>query len=392
MAIALVSFAMWYFIGPEPRLTYAFTILVTVLIIACPCALGLATPTAIMVGIGKAAEMGILIKDAQSLEIAHRLDAIILDKTGTITKGKAEVTDIIYTGQKKEDIGLDGIILAAENLSEHPVARAIANEFTRKGVLAAILDDFEAMPGKGIVVKKGGETYLLGNEKLLADHGILLSEEYVYRAARLRDEAKTVNFITRGPELIAMVAVADPIKETSAAAIRKLIDKGLEVHLVTGDHPGAAARVAAAVGIEHYLASASPLDKLEYLKNLQKSGKRVAMTGDGINDAPALAQADIGIAMGTGTDIAMESAGVTLIKGSLDKLVVAIELSGRTMRTIRQNLFWAFFYNMIGIPVAAGVLFPFWGILLNPMIAGAAMAFSSVSVVSNSLRLKSFKV
>jgi Cu2+-exporting ATPase len=385
--IALISFSSWYFFGPDPRLTYAFTILVTVLIIACPCALGLATPTAIMVGIGKAAEQGILIKDANSLENAHHLDVVILDKTGTLTEGKAEVTDVLWIDWK-EDEGIKSIILAAEKRSEHPIARAIALHFEKKGIEDQGLDEFESIPGRGVRVSKGGNTYLLGNRKLIEESNVRLSERSLQMAEELQSQARTVNFLTLGDELKVILAVADPIKETSTGAIGRLKELGIEVHMVTGDHHKAAVRVAKAVGIEHYLAGASPADKLDYIKKLQAEGRKVAMTGDGINDAPALAQADVGIAMGTGTDVAMESADMTLIKGNLDKLATAVQLSKQTMRTIRQNLFWAFFYNIIGIPIAAGILFPFTGILLNPMIAGAAMAFSSVSVVTNSLRLR----
>jgi len=385
--IALLSFTAWYFFGPDPRLTYAFTILVTVLIIACPCALGLATPTAIMVGIGKAAEQGILIKDANSLENAHHLDVVILDKTGTITKGKAEVTDVLWVDGKEDD-GIKSIILAAEKRSEHPIARAIALYFEKKGIEDQGLDGFESIPGRGVRVSNGGNTYLLGNLKLIEENNVMLSRRSLQMAEELQSQARTVNFLTLGDDLKVILAVADPVKETSTGAIGRLKELGIEVHMVTGDHHKAAVRVAEAVGIEHYLAGASPADKLDYIKKLQAEGRKVAMTGDGINDAPALAQADVGIAMGTGTDVAMESADMTLIKGSLDKLATAIQLSKKTMRTIRQNLFWAFFYNIIGIPIAAGILFPFTGILLNPMIAGAAMAFSSVSVVLNSLRLR----
>jgi Cu2+-exporting ATPase len=388
MLVSAISFAGWYFFGPEPRLTYAFISMVTVLIIACPCALGLATPTAIMVGIGKGAELGILIKDAQSLEIAHRLDVIVLDKTGTITKGKAEVTDFIWFSGKFEKDRIMKILLAAENRSEHPVARAIANYFQEQGVKETPLEEFESIPGKGVRVVHKGETYLLGNRKLMEDFQVTIDKVIQDKAEELMSQSRSVNNIARGTTLLALIAVADPIKESSLPAISRLKAMGLEVHMLTGDHERAAARTARQVGIEKFKSGVSPLGKLDYVKTLQDQGLRVGMTGDGINDAPALAQADIGIAMGSGTDVAMESAEITLIKGSLDKIVTAIQLSKGTMKTIRQNLFWAFFYNVIGIPVAAGVLFPFFGILLNPMIAGAAMAFSSVSVVSNSLRLR----
>ncbi len=391
MGIAALSFILWYFLGPEPRLTYSFIVLVTVLIIACPCALGLATPTAIMVGIGKGAEAGILIKDAQSLEIAHKLDAVILDKTGTITQGQARVTDFKWYGKEGDEESGKSVILSAEKNSEHAIARAIYHYFKDAGVTETSLENFDSITGKGIEARAEGKEYFLGNRKLMSEQGIEIPEQIEKVAGEWMSEAKSVNFVSSGKEVVALIAVADPIKETSIEAIRKMREMGLQVHMITGDNPKTAAKIAKAVGIDEYRAEVTPDDKLEYIKSLQKKGLKVAMTGDGINDAPALVQADVGIAMGTGTDVAMESAEITLIKGNLDKVVTAIELSKKTMQTIKQNLFWAFFYNLIGIPVAAGILFPFFGILLNPMIAGAAMAFSSVSVVSNSLRLRRFK-
>lgn len=390
IAISLLTFMAWWLFGPEPRLTYAFVTAITVLIIACPCALGLATPTAIMVGIGKAAEMGILIKDAQSLEMARELDVIVLDKTGTITKGKAELTDWQWFCKEDEQDWLKAVILAAENRSEHPVARAIANRLKDEGIAESGLERFESITGKGVRVVASGGTFLLGNKKLIEESGITMNEEIATLADRWMTEARSVNFLAGSQGILAMLAVADPIREDAAKVIGDLKKMGIEVHMLTGDNPKTAARIATTIGIEHFRGGVTPVGKLEYVKELQAKGLKVGMTGDGINDAPALAQADVGIAMGTGTDIAMETAEVTLVKGSLEKLVTAVILSRRTMGTIRQNLFWAFFYNVIGIPVAAGILFPFTGILLNPMLAGAAMAFSSVSVVSNSLRLRNF--
>jgi P-type Cu2+ transporter len=390
IAIALLTFLAWWLFGPEPRMTYAFVASITVLIIACPCALGLATPTAIMVGIGKGAEMGILIKDAQSLELARELDVIVLDKTGTITRGKAELTDWQWFCKEDEQDQMKAVILAAENRSEHPVARAIASSMKDKGVAEAGLEGFESITGKGVRVVASGETFLVGSQKLMEESGITVDEEIAALAENWMNEAKSVNFVAGPKGILAMLAVADPIREDAVKVIDDLKRMGISVHMLTGDNPKTAARIAKAVGIEHFRAGVTPLGKLEYVKELQAKGLKVGMTGDGINDAPALAQADVGIAMGTGTDIAMETAEITLLKGNLEKIVTAVVLSRRTMRTIRQNLFWAFFYNVIGIPVAAGILFPFTGILLNPMLAGAAMAFSSVSVVSNSLRLKNF--
>jgi Cu2+-exporting ATPase len=392
IAAAIITFLAWWLFGPEPGLTYAFITSITVLIISCPCALGLATPTAIMVGIGKGAEMGILIKDARSLEIARSLDVIVLDKTGTITEGKA-----VVTGWRWVDEGLDtelvkNIVHSAEKLSEHPVARAIAAHLENDHSEEIIPDSFESLTGKGVQFTRSGEVYLLGNLGLMEENGVVIEERATRIAEKWSEEAMSVNYVACGERLLCLIAVTDPVKPDSAAAIKKLHDSGLEVHMITGDHQNAASRIARLAGIKQFRAEVSPAGKLDYVKELQAKGLKVGMTGDGINDAPALAQADVGIAMGTGTDIAMETAEITLVKGSLHKITAALNLSAKTMRTIRQNLFWAFFYNLIGIPVAAGVLFPAFGLLLDPMIAGAAMAFSSVSVVSNSLRLKNVKL
>jgi Cu2+-exporting ATPase len=389
---ALLTFAGWWHFGPEPAITYAFITAITVLIISCPCALGLATPTAIMVGIGKGAEAGILIKDARSLEIAHSLNVIVLDKTGTITEGKANVTGWHWVNDDIEREKVRSIILSAEKLSEHPIARAIAGHLNQEKVPEVITDSFESITGNGIRVKVAGVTYLLGSRKFMEENQVLVKDLEYKQAEKWAEEAMSVNYVAGEKDLLCMIAVSDPVRTDSAEAIRQLKESGLEVHMITGDHPKAAGRVAEAVGIEHFRANMTPEGKLEYVKELQSKGLKVAMTGDGINDAPALAQADVGIALGTGTDVAMETAEITLVKGSLHKIASAVVLSRRTMKTIRQNLFWAFFYNLVGIPVAAGVLFPFFGILLDPMIAGAAMAFSSVSVVTNSLRLRSIQL
>jgi Cu2+-exporting ATPase len=385
---AAITFLGWWFFGPEPSLTYGFISAITVLIISCPCALGLATPTAIMVGIGKGAENGILIKDARSLEIAHSLDVIILDKTGTITEGQASVTGWHWAENEADQDKIRSIVMSAEKLSEHPVARAIAMHLESENVDGTKIDFFESITGKGIKIESGGTKFIMGNRGLMTENKVILPLEEEETEAKWAAEGMTINYISSDGKLLCMIAVTDPIKEDAAEAIRRLKESGLEVQMITGDHPKAAERVAKAVGIEHFRADATPEGKLDYVKELQSKGLKVGMTGDGINDAPALAQADVGIAMGTGTDIAMETAEITLVKGSLNKILSAVALSRRTMKTIRQNLFWAFIYNLIGIPVAAGLLFPFFGILLDPMIAGAAMAFSSVSVVTNSLRLR----
>jgi len=386
--IAFAAAAVWFFIGPEPPLTYAMVILITVLIIACPCALGLATPTALMVGIGKGAESGILIKDATVLEMAYKLNTIVLDKTGTITEGRPEVTDLFMAAGVDENEVLSRL-LAIEQSSEHPIAAAVVNHLNKSGHKAASIEHFESVTGRGVAGTFGSEKLWVGSEAFVNSLELPIDNDLSERAAKLRNEAKTVIYFADKQRVLGVVAVADRIREVSKQAVEQLQQMGLEVHLLTGDNAETAAAVAGQVGITNFKAGVMPQDKEDFVRELQSRGKVVAMVGDGINDAQALAIADVGIAMGSGTDIAMESAGLTLMHSDPMQIARAIHLSRQTMKTLRQNLFWAFIYNLVAIPVAAGILYPAFGFLLNPMIAGAAMALSSVSVVGNSLRLKS---
>ena len=389
MGIALLAFAAWMVFDPAGGFTHGLLALVTVLIIACPCALGLATPTAIMVGIGKGAERGILIKDAESLERARRVNAVVLDKTGTVTEGHPQVTSLRW---KNEDERLAAAFYELEKHSEHPLAEAIVryleNIFPQLEKNISPVRQFESLTGRGIRGTVGTTLYYAGNLRLLTEQGISVSPQLEEEAERLTAEAQTVIWLADEHEALAIAAIADRIKPTSRPAIAALQRQGIEVHLLTGDNESTARAIAAQAGIRHYHAGVLPQEKASFIARLQHEGKTVAMVGDGINDSAALAQADLSIAMGTGSDIAMDVAGITLLTGDLGKLPEALRLSHLTVRTIRQNLFWAFFYNLIGVPIAAGVLYPVCGFLLNPMIAGAAMAFSSVSVVTNSLRLK----
>ena len=381
---ALFSASMWYCFGPEPTLTYALLILITVLIIACPCALGLATPTALMVGIGKGAEQGILIKDAQVLETAYKIDALIIDKTGTITEGNPKVTDEFWltTNYNKE-------LLAIERQSEHPIAEAITRHLKETNIEQLTTSSFESITGQGAIAVINGISYVIGNESLMSSQNMEFSEDVLSKAKKLTAEAKTLVYFGVKSKIEGVFAVSDQIKSTAKEAIHKIQQQGIEVHMLTGDNHQTAKVIAQQAGITNYHANMLPADKGNFIIELQKKGKVVAMAGDGINDAHALAQADIGIAMGNGTDIAMETAGITLMHSDLRQINKAIVLSKATVKTIKQNLFWAFIYNLIAIPIAAGVLFPFFGFLLSPMIAGAAMALSSISVLTNSLRLRS---
>lgn len=385
--IAFAAAALWYFVGPEPPLTYAMVILITVLIIACPCALGLATPTALMVGVGKGAESGILIKDASVLEMAYKLNTIVLDKTGTITEGRPEVTDLIMA-EGADETDVLRRLLAVEQSSEHPIAAAVVNHLSKSGHKAASIDNFESITGRGAGGTFTSRKLWVGSEAFINSLELAIDHELSERAAKLRSEAKTVIFFADEKRVLGVIAVADKVRAVSKQAVDELKQMGLEVHLLTGDNAETAAAVAGQVGITNFKAGVMPQDKEDFVRELQSRGKVVAMVGDGINDAQALAIANVGIAMGSGTDIAMESAGLTLMHSDPMQIARAIHLSRQTMKTLRQNLFWAFIYNLVAIPVAAGILYPTFGFLLNPMIAGAAMALSSVSVVGNSLRLK----
>lgn len=387
IVIAIITFITWILLGGENAFTYALLNAVTVLVIACPCALGLATPTAIMVGVGKGAENNILIKDAESLELAHKVNAVVLDKTGTITEGKPEVTDILFVGAGDESL-LKKILLSIEMQSEHPLAEAVVRNLQKEKTQPVNINKIESITGKGIKAHHEGKQYLIGNERLLTDYGIIIEKPVEEALQKWQKEAKTVILFAEENQIAAIIAIADKIKPGSPNAIKSLLDKGIEVYMLTGDNKQTANAIASQVGITQFKAEVLPSDKAAFVQVLQKQGKIVAMVGDGINDSHALAQADVSIAMGKGSDIAMDVAKMTLITSDLNSIPRALKLSGKTVMAIKQNLFWAFIYNVIGIPLAAGVLYPINGFLLDPMIAGAAMALSSVSVVSNSLRLK----
>ncbi len=389
IGVAALTFIIWLFLGPMPALTYAVLNFVAVMIIACPCALGLATPTSIMVGTGIGAEHGVLIRGGEALETAHQLDAIVLDKTGTITRGEPEVTDILAAeGYQKEDVLY--LAATAEKVSEHPLGEAIVKEARIKDIALGEPTAFNAIPGHGIETMLDGKKLLLGNTRLMKDKHINL-KNMAPQLESLSSEGKTPMWVAADGNIAGIIAVADTLKENSREAIAALHSLGLEVIMITGDNRQTADAIASQIGVDGVLAEVLPEGKASEVKALQDAGKKVAMVGDGINDAPALARADVGIAIGTGTDVAMESSDITLISGDLTGVVTAIALSKATIRNIKQNLFWAFAYNTVLIPVAAGVLFPFFGILLNPIFAAAAMGLSSVTVVTNALRLRRFK-
>ena len=385
IGIAILSLISWVILGGENGFTQGILALVTVLVIACPCALGLATPTAIMVGVGKGAEQGILIKDAESLELAKKVDAIILDKTGTITYGKPTVTNSKWLDEN--DI-LKQILLSIEKQSEHPLAEAVVNYL--KDINTVHIHHIESLTGKGVRANYKDINYLVGNQKLLTENQILIDNSLKEQADKWLHEAKTVIWFADDKKALAVLAIADEIKETSIEAIKELQKMGIEVHMLTGDNYNTAKAIAEKTGISSFKGEVLPKDKADFVKELQAKGKIVAMVGDGINDSTALAQANVSIAMGKGSDIAIDVAKMTIISSDLMKISTAIKLSKNTVNTIKQNLFWAFIYNVVGIPIAAGILYPINGFLLNPMIAGAAMALSSISVVGNSLRLKYF--
>ncbi|NVO12284.1 MAG: copper-translocating P-type ATPase [Bacteroidales bacterium] len=392
MGIALLSMIIWILLGGEKGVIQGILALVTVLAVACPCALGLATPTAIMVGVGKGAENNILIKDAESLEIAHKINTVVLDKTGTITEGKPEVVDIVWVDNLSELRTYREILYSIESLSEHPLAEAVVKYLGLETKSPLKTAHFESLTGMGIRAHLNNETFLVGSEKLMLENGISFSDSITRKILQWEQDSNTVIFFSDQKQAIAAIAIADAIKHTSKQAISKLKEIGIDVIMLTGDNKSTAASVASKVGITRFEASMLPSDKGEYIKKLQSEGRIVAMIGDGINDSQALAQADVSIAMGKGSDIAMEIAKITIITSDLNHIAKAIQLSKQTMKTIKQNLFWAFIYNLIGIPLAAGILYPFTGFQFDPMIAGAAMALSSVSVVSNSLRLRKIKL
>ena len=383
---AAVTFFVWGFFGPEPRMAYAIVNAVAVLIIACPCALGLATPMSIMVGVGRGALMGILIKNAEALEIFRKVDTLIFDKTGTLTEGKPKLLSVIPAGgmDEKEFLRIAGSL---ERGSEHPLAQAIVKGAESKGVQFTEAKEFKSMTGRGVMATIDGEKFTLGNQKWMEELGVSPGP-FAAKADELRKDGQTVMFLAGESQILGLLGVADSIKSSTPEAIEMLHREGLRLIMVTGDNQLTAEAVARKLKIDEVRAGVLPEKKGEMIKELQSRGRLVAMAGDGVNDAPALAQADVGIAMGSGTDVAMESAGVTLVKGDLRGIARARNLSKATMRNIRQNLFFAFVYNVLGVPIAAGVLYPFFGILLSPIIASAAMSFSSVSVIGNALRLK----
>jgi Cu2+-exporting ATPase len=391
LIISAITFGVWAVYGPEPSYVFAFVNAIAVLIIACPCALGLATPMSVMVGVGKGAQNGVLIKNAEALETMNKVDTLIVDKTGTITEGKPSVEKVIATGSEDE-ITLVKLITSLNQYSEHPLAEAIVNYGKSKEVSLIKVNDFEAVTGKGVIGTVEDKKVALGNDKLLKQFSISIPENLANKVVAEQEKGKTVSYIAVDEKAVGYVTIFDAIKKTSQDAIAELQKNGIEVIMLTGDNKNTAKAVAEKLNLKNYKAECLPEDKLNEIKKLQEQGKVVAMAGDGINDAPALAQSDVGIAMGTGTDVAIESAAITLIKGDLRGIVKAKKLSHNVVKNIHQNLFFAFIYNTLGVPIAAGVLYPFFGLLLSPMIAALAMSFSSVSVIANALRLRNIKI
>ena len=387
IGVAIITFVVWSIVGPAPAMAYALVNAVSVLIIACPCALGLATPMSIMVGVGRAAQAGILVKNAQAIEVTEKVTHLVTDKTGTLTAGKPEVVSRIVANSMSE-CDLLQIAASVESQSEHPLARAIVESAKREKIELRGITDFQSITGGGVSANLDGRTILIGKEKFLTDSNVRFPEELTKEALCLQEKAQTTVWLAVNGDAVGVLGIADPIKPTTKQAVGELHAMHLKIIMCTGDNLQTAESVARELGIDQFKAEVMPDEKIGIVKQLESEGAIVAMAGDGINDAPALAAADIGIAMGTGTDVAIESAGITLVKGDLMGIVKAIHLSRGVMRNIRQNLFFAFIYNALGVPIAAGVLYPFFGLLLNPMIAGAAMSFSSVSVIANALRLR----
>jgi Cu+-exporting ATPase len=391
LLVSVITFIVWVIFGPEPAYVFAFVNAIAVLIIACPCALGLATPMSVMVGVGRGAQSGILIKNAEALEKMNKVDTLIVDKTGTITEGKPSVEKVISVSQIEQNVLLH-YIASLNQYSEHPLAEAIVNYGKAKKVPITKANDFEAIAGRGVIGTVDTKKVALGNAKLLEQFSIAISDDLLNSVIAEQEQGKTVSYITVENEAVGYVVIFDAIKKTSQNAITELQNNGVEVIMLTGDNKNTAKAVAKQLNLKHYKAECLPEDKLNEIKKLQQQGKVVAMAGDGINDAPALAQSDVGIAMGTGTDVAIESATITLVKGDLQGIVKAKKLSHGVVKNIKQNLFFAFVYNVIGVPIAAGILYPIFGLLLSPMIAALAMSFSSVSVIANALRLRNIKI
>ena len=391
IGVAIITFIVWSIVGPAPSMAYALVNAVSVLIIACPCALGLATPMSIMVGVGRAAQAGILVKNAQAIEVTEKVTHLVTDKTGTLTAGKPEIVSQIGANNVGER-DLLRIAASVESQSEHPLARAIVESAKKEKIELGNVTDFQSTTGGGVAGNLDGQTILIGKEKFLADSNVRFPEELTKEVHRLQERAETTVWVAANGKAVGVLEIADPIKPTSREAVRELHEMGLKIIMCTGDNRRTAESVARELGIDEFKAEVMPDEKIEIVRDLKSEGAIVAMAGDGINDAPALAAADVGIAIGTGTDVAIESAGITLVKGDLMGIVKAIHVSRAVMRNIRQNLFFAFIYNALGVPIAAGVLYPFLGLLLSPMIAGAAMSFSSVSVIANALRLRSIKL